>query len=168
MKPNRRHLTQHRFQRTILWTLALLTWVAAILSGNRAVSTRHQRQRFDISLPWLADLVGKLLIIRAGRLARVRRTRPINYWRHGRDLHLSHLQRSALGARVRRKLKHKNIRIWIAQLITILRNLDTHAAPLAKRLRRGLTRLLRNWSPFALVHAVLGPPAPPPALSDSS
>ena len=168
MQHQRRHLTQHRFRRTILWTLALLTWIAAVLTNNRALSARHQRQRFDIPLPWLTTLVGQLLIIRAGHLARLRLPKRIRYWRHGRDLHLSHLQRSVLGARVRRTLRHKDIRAWIANLITVLRNLDAHAAPLAQRMRRGLTRLLRNWGPIAPAPLRYGAPAPTPAFSDSS
>ena len=167
MQHHRRHLTQHRFRRIILWTLALLTWIAAMLTNNRAVSARHERQRFDIPLPWLNTLVGQLLIIRAGQLARLRRKR-IRYWRHGRALHLSHLQRSALGARVRRTLKHKDIRAWIANLITVLRDLDAHAASLAKRLRRGLTRLLRNWTQAADTPLLPTPPAHQPAVPDSS
>jgi hypothetical protein len=168
MHIHRRHLTQHRFRRIILWTLALLTWIAAVLTNNRAVSARHQHQRFDVSLPWLTTLVGQLLIIRAGQLARLRRPKRIRYWRRGRDLHLSHLQRSVLGARVRRSLRHKDIATWIANLIAVLRNLDAHAAPLAQRMRRGLTRLLRAWGPIAPSERVPEAPAQTPALSDSS
>ncbi len=168
MQHHRRHVTQHRFRRIILWTLALLTWFAAVLTDTRAVSARHQRQRFDIPLPWLNTLVGQLLIIRAGQLARLRRPTRVIYWRRGRDLHLSHLQRSVLGARVRRTLRHKDIRTWIANLITILRNLDAHAAPLAQRMRRGLTRLLRLVPAIAPAVALYGAPASPPAFSDSS
>jgi hypothetical protein len=168
MKPNRRFLTQHRFQRLILWTLAVLTWTAAILSNTRDVSARHQRQRFDLSLPWLTRIVGELLIVRAGRLARLRRNKPIRYWRRGRDLRRRHLMRSILGSRLRRALRHKHTVTWIANLIAVLRNLDTHAAQLAQRLRRGLTRLWRICAPIAQIIAQYGAPASPPAISDSS
>jgi hypothetical protein len=167
MHSHRSILTQHRFQRLVLWTLTMLSWIAAVLSANRAVSARHRRGRFDISLPWLTQLVGKLLIVRAGQLARRRRKRIV-YWRRGRDLRRSHLLRSALGARLRRKLKHQDIRVWLANLIGVLRDLDAHAAPLAQRLRRGLTRVWRWWGPIAPAVALCGAPAPMPALADSS
>lgn len=164
----RRHLTQHRFRRIILWTLTLLSWIAAVLANTHPVSARHQRQRFDIPLPWLNSLVGQLLIIRAGELARRRRPKRFSYWRHGRDLRLSHLYRSVLGARVRRTLRHKDIRIWIANLIAVLRDLDAHAAPLARRMRRGLTRLARLLAAIAPAAPLLGAPASAPVFSDSS
>jgi hypothetical protein len=168
MKPNRRYLTQHRFQRLILWTLAVLTWIAAILSTTRAVSTRHQRQRFDISLPWLTRVVGELLIVRAGRLAHLRRNKPILYWRRGRDLRRRHFMRSIVGSKLRRVLRHKHTATWIANLIAVLRNLDAYAAQLAQRLRRGLTRLWRMVAPIAQAIAPFRAPAPSPAFSDSS
>jgi hypothetical protein len=168
MQFHRPFLPQHRFQRLVLWALALLSWIAAILSGDRIVTKRHERQRFDTSLPWLTSLVGKLLLARAGQLARRRRRKRIIFWRRGRDLHRPHILRSALGSRLRRRLRHKDTRTWIANLIAVLRSLDAHAAPLARRLRRGLTRLWRTWAPIALATLLLGAPAPSPALADSS
>ena len=169
MHSHRPILNQHRLRRLALWTLAVLSWIAAILFSERAVTFRHIAQRTDlISLAWLTQLINKLLIARAAQLARLRRRKRIVYWRHGRDLHRPHIIRSVLGARVRRALKHKDIRAWIANLIAVLRNLDAHAAPLAKRLRRGLTRLWRIVPAIAEATLLLGPPAPPPALADSS
>lgn len=169
MHSHRPFLTQHRFQRLVLWTLVLLQWIAAMLVSNRAVTLRHVQQRGDmICLPWLTRLVGKLLIVRAGQLARLRRRRRIRLWRRGCDLRRAHLIRSALGARLRRKMKHKDPRARIAGLIAIVRDLDGHAAPLAKRLRRGLTRLWRTWAPITAVCTDHGAPAPAPAFSDSS
>jgi len=160
-------LTQHSFQR-LLWALTLLSWIAAIISADRIVTARHQRQRFDISLPWLTSFVAKLLIARAGQLARRRAPKRFIFWRHGRDLHRPHIIRSALGARLRRKLRHKDARAWIANLIAILRDLDAHSASLAHRLRRGLTRLWRTWHGSAIDAAPYGAPASSPALADSS
>jgi hypothetical protein len=161
-------LTQHRFQRLVLWTLTMLSWIAAMLTGNRTVGARHQRQRFDISLPWLTQFVSKHLIVRAVQRAHLRRGKRIILWRHGRDLRRAHLLRSVLGARLRRKLNNRDLRTRLANLIAILRNLDDHAAPLAKRLRHGLTRLWRIVPPLAPAAPLLGPPAPSPAFSDSS
>jgi hypothetical protein len=169
MHSHRPFLNQHRLRRLALWTLAVLSWIAAMLFHDRALTFRHVVQRMDlISLPWLTHLVSKLLINRAAQLARLRPPKHIRYWRHGRDLHRPHILRSALGARLRRALRHKDIRTWIANLIAVLRNLDAHAAPLAKRLRRGLTRLWRIMPPIAPAAALYGAPASPPAFPDSS
>jgi hypothetical protein len=169
MQSHRPILTQHRVQRLALWTLALLQWIAAMLFSDRAVTIRHIQQRADlISLPWLTSVVSKLLIVRAGQLAHLRRRKRIVYWRHGRDLHRPHILRSVLGSRLRRALKHRDIRAWIANLVSVLRNLDVYAAPLARRLRRGLTRLWRIISPIAPTVALCGASASPPVFSDSS
>jgi hypothetical protein len=168
MQFHRLILNQHRLRRLALWTLAVLSWIAAMLFSDRPVTFRHVQQRFDlISLPWLTSLVGKLIIVRAGELARLRCAKHI-YWRRGRDIRPPHLFRSVLGARLRRALTHKDARVWIANLIAALHNIDVHAARLAKRLRRGLTRLWPTRSAIALAVPSLGPPAPPPAFSDSS
>ena len=169
MQIHRPVLTQHRLQRLALWTLAVLQWIAAILFTNRAVTLRHIEQRYEFfSLHWLTQRVGKILIVRAAQLARLRRRKRITYWRHGRDLHRPHIIRSVLGARLRRALKHRDVGVWIENLIAVLRNLDAYAAPLAKRLRRGLTRLWRIAPPIVPATLLLGPPAPSPAFPDSS
>ena len=169
MQSHRPILNQHRLRRLALWTLAVLSWIAAMLFHDRAVTFRHIQQRTGfISLPWLTDLVGKLLIARAAQLARLRRRRRLIYWRHGRDLHRPHIIRSVLGARLRRALKHRDIGAWIENLIRVLRNLDAYAMPLARRLRRGLTRLWPIVPPIASATLLLGPPAPSPAVADTS
>ncbi len=49
--------------------LAVLVWIDAAVFGDRAVSWRHVSRRGDLmSLPWLTQLVGKLLITRAAQL----------------------------------------------------------------------------------------------------
>ncbi len=166
MKHNRRILTQLRFQRLILWTLTLLQWIAAML--HRPVSARHQRQRFDVSLRWLTTLIAKILVVRATQLARCRSPKRSSFWRYGEDQHRRHILSSALGARLRRKLRHKDIATWLADLIAILRDLDTHATPLATRLRHGLTRLWRVIPRIAAATLIPGTPAPSRATSDSS
>ena len=169
MQSHRPILNQHRLRRLALWTLAVLSWITAMMFHDRALTFRHVAQRLDlISLPWLTQLVSKLLVNRAAQLARLRPPKHIRYWRHGRDLHRPHMLRSVIGARPRRALRHKDIRAWLENLMAVLRNLDAYAAPLAKRFRRGLTRLWRILPPIAPAAALLGPPAPPPAVADSS
>jgi hypothetical protein len=164
MKPSRPLPTQHRIQRLALWTLALLQWIAATLSRNHKPNPRHRAQRGAISLTFLKRNVIALIIFRA--LRRIGPTRSVPHWRHGRDLHRPHFMRSLLGARLRRALNHKHAATHIAQLITILTNLDAYAARLAFRLRH-LRRLWRLMPPIAPA-TMLRPASLAPALTDSS
>lgn len=157
-------LNQHRLQRAILWALALLAWVAAILSGAIHPKARHLRQRGDIDL---VRLVRTLLAIRALNMLRMRLRHRVHYARHGRSLYPSHFMRSFFGAKLRRALTHNDHAQRVAKLIHVLRNLDAYAAHLLKRFKR----MRRVWTiapPIAVFDIALGPPAPPPAFSDSS
>ena len=165
MQHNRPILTQHRIQRYILWTLALLSWIAAVLAGRHA-NARHVAQRGDVSLAWLTHRVANLMMIRAAHIGRLPRCTP-KYWRHGRDLRRRHLRRSILGAKLRRVLKHRDLRQHITQLIAVLRNLDAYAAQLAHNIRHR-RRVWRIMPPIAEAVAVHGAPASSPALADSS
>ena len=167
MQIAKRHLTRHRRQRIILWTLAMLTWIASALFGDRKVVARHWRQRGDISFDALKRMVIDLMIIRAGELARMRR-RTLRFHKRGRDLRLGHLYRRVLGSKLRRALKRKDIAARVLTLIDVLRNLDRYAGLLAVRLRRRLTRL---WPIVAIQQpaiALHGAPARLPPLADSS
>ena len=168
MKLHRPVLTPHRLQRLVLWTLTMLSWVAAVMFANRRIGRRHASQRGDISIAWLTRVVSALIMIRALHIiGRTPRPRP-RYWMRGRDTRPSHFQRSLFGARLRRLLKHKDPATHLAQLGTILRNLDTYAAHLARCLRGRRRRLFRTLPPIAPAVHVLGAPAPSPAVSDSS
>jgi hypothetical protein len=166
MQIHKRHLTRHRRQRLVLWALAMLTWIASVFAG-KAIATRHAQQRGDVSLEWIARMVMHLVVIRAGELARLRRRR-FTFFKHGRDLRRRHLLRSVIGSRLRRKLAHKDIAARIAMLIAALRDLDAIARPLAQRMRRRLTRLWSIAVKPMLPDIILGSPAQPPALIDSS
>jgi hypothetical protein len=166
MQAYRPILTRHRLQRLVLWALAMLSWIAAVLAG-RHVNRRHIEQRGDISLAWLTRLIVNLLMIRAAHIGRFKRRGPTRYWRHGRDLRRRHFHRSLLGAKLRRALKHKDLVTHIARLIAVLRDLNTYAAELARNIRRR-RRLWHTTPPIAPAIALLGAPAPSPAFSDSS
>ena len=162
-------LTQHRLQRLALWLLTLLHWIAAIICANRPAHARHRRQRGDISLAWVSHWVGALITVRALNTLRPRpRRMRFLYWRPAFNTRPSHFQRSLYGAKLRRALKHKDPATHIAQLIAVLRNLDAHAAALALRIRSRLRRLLRAWLAIAPATRLLGAPALPPPLADSS
>ena len=169
MKSARRtYLTQHRRQRLVLWALAMLAWLAAVLFANAPISARQARQRGDVSLTSLTRLTMKLLIVRAGELARMRLPRSPRFWKHGRDLRRRHLMRSVIGSTLRRALTHRDLATRIARVIAVLRNLDTHARALFKRLRGRLTRLFAIVAAPMPFDAILAPPAFSPALCDSS
>jgi hypothetical protein len=169
MQTLRRFFTQHRLQRAILWTLAVLAWMQTAVFGDRDISWRHARQRRDVIwLPGLTRFVRKLLMARAIQLARLRPRRQILYWRYGRDQRRAHFHRSVIGSMLRKATRRGPERAWIARLMHVLRNIDTYAAVLARRLRRGHARLWRSWGPIAAEDAICAPPAVPPACADSS
>jgi hypothetical protein len=117
----KRHLSKHRIQRLMLWTLAMLIWVQALLNGDtKRFSFRKFRQRRD-------------------HIARLRR--PKHKTNYGRARMRRHLIRSVLGSRLRAVLKHRSAQEAVAKLIDALRNIDVHAQHLAQRLKCGLTRL---------------------------
>ena len=161
-------LTQHRVRRLALWALAMLQWIAAIVFSDRQVSVRHIKQRADaICLHALTRLVGNLIIARALLIVRPRR-RLLNFWRHGRNLHLAHFRRSLYGSKLRRALNDKDLARHIAKLIAVLRNLEAHARRLAHCIRHRRRRLWRAQPAIAPAAAIFGAPAKLPALADSS
>jgi hypothetical protein len=105
MQTYRPIINQHRLQRYVLWALALLAWVAAMLSSGAHPKARHMRQRGDIDL---TRLVCTLLIARALNLLRMRLRHRLHYTRHGRGLRPRHFMRSFFGAKLRQVLKHKD------------------------------------------------------------
>jgi len=138
----KRHLPKHARARLIAWALAMLMWLGAALTGAIAVRPRHQRQRVDLdALTNLAFLVKRLIISRAGDFARLRRPKRFGVAYRGRPIARRGLIRALIGSHLRRTLKRKDVFKHICALIAALRHLDTHAAHMAKRLRRKLTRL---------------------------
>lgn len=166
MQAYRPILTRHRRQRFVLLALAMLHWIAAVLEGLH-IDPRRLRQRGGLGVDRLARFVGLLIYTRAAELAAGRRI-PLSLWRYGRDVRRRHMVRSLLGSRVRRTLRHKDMRARIAKLIDALRSLEAHAQRLARRLRRRLTRLCAIAPAPTAAVPLLGPPAPSPALADSS
>lgn len=144
MQINRPILTQHRFRRLVLWMLLLLNWIAAMPG---AISSRRMNQRGDVSLPWLKQAVTTLLMIRALRLIRPPR-HHVHRWHCGRRLRRAHFRRSLLGSKLRRALGGKDFLAGVTQLMAVLRNLDTHARLLARRMRHKMRRYFRIAPPI--------------------
>jgi len=168
-KPQPPIFTDHRRKRLILWALTVLGWLAAVVFGERAPQPRQMAQRFHhLWLDQLTRTIITLLLSRALQLAKVRLPRRIMVFKRGRDLRRGHFIRSYLGFRLRRLLTQKDFATRIAQLAALLRDLDTHARYLARRLCGGLRRLWRITPPMAAAVALRGARAPLPALADSS
>ncbi|WP_395645606.1 hypothetical protein [Terricaulis sp.] len=167
VKPHIR-LSPHRRARLIAWALAMLAWVHAVFFDGRIMSRRRLRQRGGfLSLDYIARVVTQLIILRAAELARLHRRR-LAFHRHGADLRPRHLRRSAIGARIRRALRHRDLGQRIARLSAALHALDAWAAHFAKRLARRLTKM---WA----IAACAGPravlvagAAPAPCVADTS
>lgn len=82
-----------------------------------------------------ARAVASLVILNA-----VERTAPLRANnRHGR-LNPARL-RTVAGSRLRRALQGRDWRTRLMAILTVMRDLDRHAGALARRLRRGMTRL---------------------------
>lgn len=114
-----------------------------------------------MSLDRLALMVKQLIFLRAAELARQRRRTRFTYFRYGRDLRRPHLMRAAYGSRLRRALKRRGVVQRIAALMHALRNIDAYATPLAKRLKRRLTRLhAHRFAPVRESCVLLAAPAP--------
>lgn len=152
----------------------MLAWIARLLLAPRPARRRHIRRRYSlVSLTALSRLVRNLIIVRAVALADVRDRRappPRNFARAGfrRRMRLSNLARAAAGSRLRRMLRHRDAGQHIAMLLDALANLDAHAAMLARRARRGLTRLRPLTLAAPSPNALGGVPPPPPAAADTS
>lgn len=161
-------IAEHRRKRLTLWALAVLGWLHGILFGDRAISVRQLNQRFhhilfeDLTRTAIAVLIARTLQVLPPARHRVQA------WKYGRSLRRAHFMRSVLGARLRRHFNHKDIATRIARLTDMLRNLDKHAAHLARRIRGGLRRLWRKLPPIAPATLILGAPASSPAFANSS
>lgn len=150
MHSHRPILSQHRLRRLVLWALAMLRWLRAVLFSDQPLVWRHLRRFEEASLGGLAHLTRHLLIVRALDLAGpppLRRT--FSFWRRGRDMRRAHFWRSALGAKLRRALRSRDPATHMTRLIDVLSNLDTYAVQLARRFRSGLPRLSRTAAPVA-------------------
>lgn len=144
MHLQKRHFPKHARARLIVWTLAMLAWIAWALSGATAPKRRHIRRRYRyFSLDRLARTVALLIVSRAGDLARLRRGHGNPFFNRvrGRARWPRHAERSIVGGRLRRALQHESFSARVAILTDALRRIDAWAAPLVKRIRHGMTRL---------------------------
>jgi hypothetical protein len=135
-------LPLHRRARLIAWTLAMLAWLAGVLTGN-ILKPRHARQRAERASLWfLARRVHLLIISRAMDFVGRRSSRASAPLQRGRAIAQPGLMRALIGSKLRRAFKKKSVLDSIFAMIQALRNLDDFARAMAQRIRRRLTRRL--------------------------
>ena len=125
------HPTKHRVDRLNAWARLWLVWFV----GFCASFWRDDRtQARDVARA--ARTVASLVILNA-----VERmpTPPRANNRHGR-LNPARM-RGVVGSNLRRALQGRDWRARLMAILSVMRDLDTHADALARRLYRGMTRL---------------------------
>ncbi|MBX3430672.1 MAG: hypothetical protein KF779_13905 [Hyphomonadaceae bacterium] len=126
-----RHPTHHRVNRLNAWARLWLVWFVGFCSSF----WRDDRaQAGDVAR--VARGIASLAVVNA--MARMPAPRRTNN-RHGR-LNPAR-QRTVAGSRLRRALQGRDWRTRLMAILSVMRDLDTHATRLARRLHRGLTRL---------------------------
>lgn len=134
--------------RLVSWAVAMLSWIALALCGERFTSRRHVRQRYGfISLAWLTKLLGALAMIRAAEMAparpppsrTIRNAAPTGFRRR---INRTIPTRAILGSRLRKALAAPTAHDRIERLIAAFRDLDGFARHyLLPRALKRLTKL---------------------------
>lgn len=133
-KTPRPPISDHRLARLTAWLRLWLIWFVGLCARAGDWGWRPR------DLDPLARFVAHLVIIGAARRLdldafAMRRGRH-RYGRAGREI-----QRTQAGARLRCALRGRDWRTRLMAILTVIRDLDAHVSALARRLRRGLTRL---------------------------
>ncbi len=167
MQTNQPLLNPHRTARLISWAVAMLSWIALALCGERFTSRRHLHQRYGfVSLTWLKKLLCALVITRAAdmvmdrrsRAGKIRNTAPAGFRRR---INPAGRSRAILGSRLRKALAAPTAHGRIARLIAAFSDLDafTRRYMLARAQKR-LTKLcaiILFAPPADAVHALAAP-----------
>ena len=123
-------LTKHRVTRlnalARLWLMWFVGFCASFWRDDRAQARDVARAARAIAALVIANAVERMP------------TPPRANNRHGRLNPLR--QRAIAGSRLRRALQGRDWRTRLMAILTVMRDLDTHAAKLARRLYRGMTR----------------------------
>ncbi len=162
-----RTITPHRLARLTAWLLALLVWFAC---GGRGPA-RHQRRYGQTRIETLRAAVRAIILIHAASLLskRVQR-RPRNgarsgtTWRHNRTR-----LRAVAGAWLRRRLYARGAFVTqVKVLLAALRQWRKLGAAIARRLPKGLTRLIKFIPACPSTERVRAHLAPALAAADTS
>ncbi len=150
----------HRLSRLHRWAMLWLKWFAAFLDGAEAFAPLSRQAR-AIAHTWLdkvEHLVVSLVMVRAAKFVR-----PAVANRHvaQHKRKTAGLRRAIIGSRLRRALRHNDVRQRIAALG---QDIDTLAELIAHRAPRGLTRR-RAIAPRAGCKPAVCASAAPPAAA---
>lgn len=124
-------ITQHRVARLNAWARLWLVWFVGVWASFWRDDRAQARE-----VARIAKGVAALVILNAMQLMPAL---PRAKHRHGRLNPLR--ERTVVGARLRRALQGRDWRARLMAILTVMRDLDTHAARLVRRLHRGLNRL---------------------------
>lgn len=164
------HISEQRFARLTAWAGLMLAWIGMMLFGAERPRPRRRllRRRYRyLSLHPMARLIARFVVMRAAEMLNRRPARsdvrcdfaPDGFARRTRP---RQLVRAAIGSRLRRALRHRDIAARFAVLAHALANLDALVAGFMRRARRGLTRLYPITLAAPPADAVRSS-APPPA-----
>ena len=143
-------LTEHRCSRLRAWGRLLLTWVWAFMFAQTTgrVSERHLWARgLYADLDRVAVMVSNIILLHAfaklksrgdGKPFTVRDYTGAGFARRTR---VRNIRRAYYGARLRRRLNHRDPLQRFLRIVTALDQVDTLAAYAAWRIRGGLTRI---------------------------
>lgn len=127
-------ISNHRLARLSAWARLWLVWVVGVCAAWSANGgCVHRRDLYRV-----ARGLGGIVVAHTARRVRVQ-TFLSTRNRHGR-LNPARL-RTVIGARLRRALQGRDWPQRLAAIVSVMRDLERHVSGLARRLRRGLTRL---------------------------
>jgi len=133
-KTPRPPISNHRLARFEAWARLWLIWIVGVCAAWSANGGCVHRRDLDR----VARGLGGIVVAHTALRVRVQ-TFPSTRNRHGR-LNPARL-RALIGARLRRALQGRDWPQRLAAIVSVMRDLERHVSHLARRLRRGLTRL---------------------------
>ena len=160
-KTPRPPISNHRLARFEAWARLWLVWFVGVCAAWWASGGGAHRRDLDR----VARGIGGLVLAHAALRVRAHMVRRAGN-RHGRLN--STLMRTMIGARLRRALQGRDWPQRLIAIVAVMRDLERHVCRLARRLRRGLTRLgVIDPRPEATPRAA-SPLAPAICCDDSS
>ncbi len=132
MRSSPRPPSHHRLIRLTAWLRLWLVWLTGLYVSCATHDERTRRRQLD----HVAGVVGRLIFIHAAARCRQRAPRARRYV-GGR---IPPNYRAYIGGRVRRSMRAHGWRARLMAILAVMRDLETHVAALAQRLRHGLTR----------------------------
>jgi hypothetical protein len=135
-----RPLTPERLDRLMRWSQLWLLRLAAWLVHNGWLAAPVERALEHILKPKLVYmargicmLIAAKAVLAAPHVARKAGGKPPS-------TRIAHIRRSAIGARLRKLVRARDLRARIAALLMLLQNAEKEIARIAQRLKHGLSR----------------------------